>query len=56
MPVTVKKVGPRYRVVEARSGAIAKNAAGTAIDGGGAASKAAAARQARAINARMHRR
>ena len=50
MPVTVRKRGKMFRVVES-SGAVAKNKAGTAVDGGGHKSKAKAVRQARAINA-----
>lgn len=53
MPVTAKKVGKKYRVVEAETGAIAKNKAGTAADGGGHATMMAATRQARAMNAHM---
>ena len=52
MPVTVSKRGPKFRVVEAGSGKIVKNRAGTAVDGGGHASKSKASRQARAINSR----
>lgn len=51
MPVKVAKRGDKFRVVEASTGKIAKNSAGTAVDGGGKDSRAAAARQARAINA-----
>jgi len=51
MPNTVRKIGDKYRVVEAATGAITKNATGTAVDGGGHRSKAAASAQARAINA-----
>lgn len=51
MPVKVVKRGAKYRVVEASSGAIAKNKGGTAADGGGHASEAKAKAQARAINA-----
>ena len=50
MPVTVAKRGNKFRVVE--NGRIAKNASGTAIDGGGHNSRQAAARQARAVNAK----
>ncbi len=52
MPVKVVKRGEKFRVVEP-SGQIAKNNAGTAVDGGGFGSKEAAARQARAINANL---
>ncbi len=52
MPVTVKKIGGRYRVIEADTGAIATNpSTGKPLDGdkhGGNAKKAK--RQARAIN------
>lgn len=51
MPVKVMKRGAKFRVVESRSGRIAKNRSGTAVDGGGKASKAAAQKQATAINA-----
>lgn len=54
MPVTVARVGDRYRVVEAATRSVVKNAAGTAADGGGHRSKAAASAQARAINASQH--
>jgi hypothetical protein len=53
MPVKVSKRG-KYRVVDATTGKIAKNAAGTAIDGGGFASKNKASQQARAVNANKH--
>ena len=51
MPVTVVKRRGKWRVVETRTGRLAKNRAGTPVDGGGHRSKAAAAKQARAINA-----
>ncbi len=51
MPVKVEKRSGKYRVVEASSGRIAKNASGTAADGGGTTNRERAARQARAINA-----
>ena len=50
MPLTVKKRGDKYRVVEVDTGRIAKNAAGTSLDGGGRESKAAAMKQAQAVN------
>ena len=50
MPLTTKKRGDKYRVIEQDSGHIAKNAAGTALDGGGKKSKAAATKQAQAVN------
>ena len=54
MPNTVKKVAGQWRVVEAATGQITKNNAGTAVDGGGHASKMAARRQATAINIHQH--
>jgi len=50
MPVKVKKVGNKYRVVESATGKVAKNSAGTAIDGGGHGSKQKAVSQVRAVN------
>lgn len=50
MPLTVRKRGDKYRVVEAKTGKIAKNAAGTALDGGGKKSKSAVEKQAQAVN------
>lgn len=58
MPVTVAKRGGKWRVVE-KVGAetkIAKNAAGTAADGGGHESREKAERQARAINRSLSKR
>lgn len=52
MPVTVKKVGKKWRVVEAASGNIARNKGGTALDGGGHESREKAVSQSRAVN--MH--
>lgn len=52
MPVTVAKQDQVYRVVESADGSIAKNAAGTAVDGGGHQTLEAARAQAIAINAR----
>ena len=51
MPVKVTKRGEKFRVVEASTGDVAKNSAGTAVDGGGHKSEGAASAQARAINA-----
>lgn len=51
MPVTSRFIGGKYRVVEAETGKIAKNASGTAVDGGGYTTEAEAKRQVRAINA-----
>lgn len=56
MPVTVRRRGGRYRVVEAATGRVARNRAGTAVDGGGFRSRGRAMAQARAINASLHRR
>lgn len=55
MPVKTVKRGGKYRVVEAATGKIAKNAAGTALDGGGKASKTAVEKQASAVNISMAR-
>jgi hypothetical protein len=55
MPVTVKKQGDKYRVIEAASGDIANNAAGTALDGGGHESEEKAKAQARAVNANVEK-
>lgn len=49
MPATVKKKGEKYRVVEIATGNLVKKN-GRAVDGGGHASKAAATKQAQAIN------
>lgn len=50
MPLTVKKRGDKFRVVETDTGRIAKNAAGSALDGGGKKSKTAVLKQAQAVN------
>ena len=50
MPLTVKKIKDKHRVVEIKTGKIAKNAAGTAIDGGGFDSEAQAKKQMAAVN------
>ena len=50
MPVTVKKRGGQYRVVEKSTGNIAKTSKGKARDGGGHASRARAGAQAGHIN------
>ena len=55
MPVTVKREGKKFRVVET-SGHIANNASGTAADGGGHSTRAQAESQARAINASLKKR
>jgi hypothetical protein len=52
MPVTVKQEGDKFRVVDAESGELERNAAGTAVDGGGHEAEGDALAQARAINAR----
>ena len=52
MPVKTVKRGDKFRVVESRTGKLCKNKAGTPCDGGGFSSKAAAQRQASAINIR----
>lgn len=54
MPVKVKKVGKKYRVVDADTGGITRNKGGTAADGGGHDNKDRAEAQARAINASLH--
>lgn len=48
MPIKVKRIGKKYRLVE-DDGAIAKNRRGTPIDGGGHSSSDKAIRQAQAI-------
>ncbi len=55
MPVRVKKVGGKFRVVEP-SGKVARSAAGTPVDGGGFRSREQAVRQVQAINLSMRRR
>lgn len=54
MPVMVKKLGKKYRVVEVVTGNPATNKAGTALDGGGHKSKHDAQSQASAVNANLH--
>jgi len=56
MPVKSVKRGKVFRVVESGSGKIAKNKAGTSVDGGGTSSKLKAQGQARAINRSQARR
>jgi len=51
MPVCVERRGEKWRVIECDSRKIAKNSAGTAIDGGGHSSATGAQKQARAVNA-----
>jgi hypothetical protein len=50
MPVCVKKIKDKYRIVECSNNIITKNEAGTAVDGGGHETREAALRQMRAIN------
>ena len=50
MPVKSAKRGNKFRVVESATGRIAKNAKGTAIDGGGHSTEAKANSQAAAVN------
>ncbi len=52
MPNKVVKRGDKYRVVEADSGRVTKNRAGTAVDGGGHGSRPAAQRQVNAMKRR----
>jgi hypothetical protein len=56
VPVTVKREGKKFRVVEASTGNIANNASGTPADGGGHTSKPQADKQARAIKASLKKR
>jgi hypothetical protein len=56
MPVTNKKIRGKNRVVEAATGQIAKNAAGTPVDGGGHATARKARRQSAAINISLEKR
>ncbi len=55
MPVSVKKQGPRFRLVEP-TGRIAKNRAGTSIDGGGHLTRDKAIKQAQAVNISLNKR
>lgn len=50
MPLTTKKIGKKWRVVEVKTGKVAKNAAGTSVDGSGHDSRSKAIAQAQAIN------
>lgn len=56
MPYKVKKIRGKYRVVKADSGKIAKNKAGTALDGGGHATASKAGAQIGAIDRSEKRR
>jgi len=53
MPVKVRQIGRKYRVVEADSGAVATGSKGNPRDGGGHQSEAKAKRQAAIINAHL---
>jgi len=50
MPLTTKKIKKKWRVVEVKTGNIAKNEAGTPLDGGGHGSQSQAQKQAAAVN------
>ena len=50
MPVKVVKRNKKFRIVESKSGKIAKNAAGNALDNGGKTSRAEVQKQATAVN------
>lgn len=50
MPVRVRRIRSSYRIVEADTGQIAKNAESTPVDGGGHQSQIKAMNQAQAIN------
>lgn len=53
MPATVEKRKDKYRVVEKKPNGrtvLVRNAAGSPVDGGGMPNKAAATKQAQAIN------
>lgn len=51
MPVKTKKIGEKWRVVEASSGKIVLNRKGNPVDGGGHQTEQSAKKQAAAINA-----
>lgn len=53
MPVTCKLMGGKHRIV-GPDGKVETNNAGTALDGGGHATRAACMKQAAAINANLH--
>lgn len=55
MPVEARKVDGKWRVVEVDTGHIAKNAAGTPVDGGGHGDGMKAHAQAAAINISLHK-
>ena len=50
MPLCVGKIDDKYRVIECKTGDIAKNAGGTALDGGGFKTHDQAQKQASAVN------
>ena len=50
MPVTVKRIGKKFRVVEAETGRVAKTRLGHAIDGGGHVSRIKAYAQSGHVN------
>lgn len=50
MPVTVRRIDGKYRIVDPSSGAIERTPSGKPRDGGGHPSRAAALRQMRAMN------
>lgn len=53
MPVKVKKIGGKFRIVENKTNGISTNKGGTAVDGGGHSSRERAMAQAAAINANL---
>ena len=55
MPAKVAERDGKWRVIDP-DGGILKNKKGTAVDGGGHASKKKAMNQAKAINASLHKR
>lgn len=50
MPVCVKKMQEKWRIVECRDGTLVRNDGGNPVDGGGHSSKEKALKQATAIN------
>jgi len=55
MPACIEREGSKWRVVECDTRTIVKNAAGTAVDGGGHSSRDNAISQAAAINRRQEK-
>lgn len=55
MPIVVRKQGSKFRLVEKNTGRIAKNSAGSAVDGGGHSSQSSAQKQVNAINVSKHK-